>query len=96
MPTYDYECRVCGHKFELFQSITDRPRRKCPDCGRSTAERLIGAGGGLIFKGSGFYVTDHRNKDFKEKAKQESQTPAKETESSKPKETETKTADVDS
>ena len=60
MPTYDYRCNKCGHEFELFQGITEPVRRKCPDCGRMTMKRLIGAGAGLIFKGSGFYVTDYK------------------------------------
>ena len=71
MPTYDYECGSCGHKFELFQSITARPRKKCPACGRRTAKRLIGAGAGIIFKGSGFYETDYRSESYKKAAKAE-------------------------
>ena len=66
MPTYDYKCSTCGHTYELFQPITSRPVKKCPECGRSTAKRLIGAGSGIIFKGSGFYVTDSRGKDAAE------------------------------
>lgn len=54
MPTYDYQCIRCGHKFDHFQSITSSPFRKCPSCGRRTLKRLIGSGGGLIFKGSGW------------------------------------------
>lgn len=60
MPTYDYECGHCGKPFELFQSIHDAPVKKCPACGRQRARRLIGAGAGLIFKGSGFYITDYK------------------------------------
>lgn len=60
MPTYDYECDDCYHTFELFQGINDKPVRKCPACGKSRARRLVGAGVGLIFKGSGFYITDYR------------------------------------
>jgi len=60
MPTYDYECRKCGHRFEFFQSITAEPLKKCPECGKRTLRRLIGAGAGIIFKGSGFYVTDYK------------------------------------
>ncbi|MBN1526518.1 MAG: zinc ribbon domain-containing protein [Candidatus Omnitrophica bacterium] len=60
MPTYDYECGKCG-RFELFQSMKDEPLKKCPKCGGS-AHRLIGSGGGIIFKGSGFYQTDYKNK----------------------------------
>ncbi len=61
MPTYDYECQACGHKFEVFQSITDKPIRKCPVCNKLKVKRLIGLGGGIIFRGSGFYATDYRN-----------------------------------
>ena len=68
MPTYDYECGGCGHRFELFQSITERPVRKCPKCGKAKAKRLIGAGGAIIFKGSGFYITDNRSDDYKKSA----------------------------
>jgi len=60
MPTYEYLCRHCGHKFEAFQSMTAQPLKKCPKCARRAVERLISAGAGLIFKGSGFYVTDYR------------------------------------
>lgn len=69
MPTYDYECRSCGHRFELFQSITAKPAKKCASCGRPTAKRLIGTGGGIIFKGAGFYQTDYRSEGYKNAAK---------------------------
>jgi len=59
MPTYDYQCKHCRHRFEAFQSITARPLRKCPECGQNGLKRLISAGAGVIFKGSGFYVTDY-------------------------------------
>ncbi len=65
MPTYDYRCTSCGHEFELFQSMSESVRRKCPACGRLALERLIGTGAALIFKGSGFYETDYRSKDYK-------------------------------
>lgn len=69
MPTYDYECKneECGHAFEAFQSITASPLRKCPECG-GKVKRLIGAGAGLIFKGSGFYITDYRSKEYTDRA----------------------------
>jgi putative FmdB family regulatory protein len=60
MPTYDYECKACGHKFEAFQSIKAEPIKICPVCKKQTVHRLIGNGGGIIFKGSGFYCTDYR------------------------------------
>ena len=68
MPTYDYECDACSHTFELFQTITDSHKRKCPECGRLKLRRLIGAGAAIVFKGSGFYQTDYRSKSYKEKA----------------------------
>ena len=71
MPTYEYKCSSCGQKFEKFQSITAAPIKKCPHCGKNTAQRLIGTGAGLIFKGSGFYITDYRSEGYKEKAKAE-------------------------
>jgi putative FmdB family regulatory protein len=62
MPTYEYECTKCGHKFEQFQSMRDLPLRKCPKCHRAALKKLVGGGAGLIFKGSGFYITDYRKK----------------------------------
>ena len=59
MPTYEYECDKCGKRFELFQNMSDAPLQHCPECG-GTVKRLIGAGAGVIFKGSGFYATDYR------------------------------------
>jgi len=61
MPTYDYECPACGHRFEAFQKITDKPLAQCPKC-KGQLRRLIGSGSGIIFKGSGFYATDYRKK----------------------------------
>jgi putative FmdB family regulatory protein len=60
MPTYEYACESCGYEFEEFQSITAPPLKKCPRCARRALRRLIGAGGGVIFKGNGFYQTDYR------------------------------------
>ena len=59
MPTYDYECTSCGYTFEVFQSMSDEPLKKCPECGKKV-QRLIGGGEGDIFKGSGFYVNDRK------------------------------------
>lgn len=67
MPTYDYECALCDHTFELFQQITEDPVRNCPKCGKKKVQRLVGTGGAVIFKGSGFYQTDYRSKDYKSK-----------------------------
>ena len=71
MPTYEYKCNNCGHKFEKFHSITSPAIRKCPECGKNAVERLISAGGGLIFKGSGFYITDYRSDNYKAGAKKD-------------------------
>lgn len=68
MPTYDYQCDNCGHKMEAFQSITARPLKKCPKCGKLKLKRLLGIGAGLIFKGSGFYETDYRSDSYKKAA----------------------------
>ena len=62
MPTYEYVCPKCGHEFELFQSMKDEPLKKCPKCKKTGVKRLIGGGAGLIFKGSGFYITDYKKK----------------------------------
>jgi putative FmdB family regulatory protein len=62
MPTYEYVCSKCGHEFEQFQSMRDEPLKKCPKCGKSALKRLVGGGAGLIFKGTGFYITDYKNK----------------------------------
>ena len=69
MPTYEYQCSSCNHEFELFQSITAKPVKKCPACKRATAKRLISAGASIIFKGSGFYETDYRSDSYKKAAK---------------------------
>ena len=73
MPTYEYECQKCHHRFELFQSIKDAPKRTCPKC-RGRVKRLLGTGAGLIFKGSGFYVTDYRKPSYSEGVRKESGT----------------------
>jgi putative FmdB family regulatory protein len=79
MPTYEYICQKCGHQFEKFQLISSPPLAVCPEeqCGRKRwgkgkVKRVIGAGAGLIFKGSGFYITDYRSKNYHEAAKKES------------------------
>ncbi|MBU0640222.1 MAG: zinc ribbon domain-containing protein [Planctomycetes bacterium] len=71
MPTYDYVCDACKHEFEHFQSITAKPLKRCPECGRSALRRLIGSGGGVIFRGSGFYQTDYRSESYQKAAKSE-------------------------
>ena len=68
MPTYDYSCDACNHEFEVFESISAKPQKKCPKCKKNRLRRLFGAGGGLIFKGSGFYQTDYRSESYKKAA----------------------------
>jgi putative FmdB family regulatory protein len=68
MPTYDYECDACGHRFELYQSISADPDRKCPACKKLKLRRLIGTGAAVVFKGSGFYQTDYRSDSYKKSA----------------------------
>ena len=72
MPTYDYVCDACGHKFELFQSITAEAEKKCPECGKKKLRRLFGAGAAIVFKGSGFYQTDYRSDSYKKRAEADS------------------------
>ena len=74
MPTYEYACPDCEHEFETFQSITAKPIRKCPECGKRKVQRLISGGAGLLFKGSGFYITDYRSDNYKSAAKKDSDT----------------------
>lgn len=84
MPTYEYKCESCGHQFEKFSpKITDTSTVACPKCG-GIAERLISGGAGLLFKGSGFYITDYRSQSYKEAANKEQKTPPKEKSSSEP------------
>lgn len=70
MPTYEYVCQKCSHEFEKFQSIKDKPLTRCPEC-KGKVVRKIGTGAGLIFKGSGFYITDYRSENYKKAAKSE-------------------------
>ena len=73
MPTYDYSCTACGHRFERFESINDDAPKACPKCGKKRAKRQLGTGAGLIFKGAGFYTTDSKKSsggDSSEKPKE--------------------------
>ena len=72
MPTYDYRCDACKHTLELFQKITESPKKKCPACKKSRLKRLIGGGAGFLFKGSGFYLTDYRSDSYKKSAESDS------------------------
>jgi putative FmdB family regulatory protein len=74
MPTYDYACGQCGHELEIFHSMTDAPKRKCPACGKNKLQRRIGAGAAILFKGSGFYQTDYRSASYAASAKGDSET----------------------
>jgi len=70
MPTYEYECDKCGYVFERFQNMSDERIKRCPKC-RGKVRRLLGAGAGIIFKGSGFYATDHRSNSYEAAAKRD-------------------------
>lgn len=72
MPTYEYECLRCGHHFEKFQKMSDPPAKRCPKC-RGKVKRRIGTGAGILFKGSGFYITDYRSESYKKAAKSEAE-----------------------
>ena len=71
MPTYEYECEKCEHRFEVFQSMKEPPRKRCPKC-RGKIRRLMSGGAGMIFKGSGFYATEYRSQSYKDQKKKES------------------------
>src|SRR5262245_61421037 len=78
MPTYEYLCQKCGHQFEKFQPIAAKPLAVCPEdlCsqkswGKGKVKKMISGGAGLLFKGSGFYITDYRSEKYKEAAKKE-------------------------
>jgi len=72
MPTYEYECRKCGHRFEEFQRIVDPPVKNCPKCKcRNCVEQIISGGSGLIFKGSGFYITDYKRSSESKSSKKD-------------------------
>ena len=88
MPTYDYQCQNCDHEFELFQQMSDPVKKKCPECATLKLKRLIGAGSGIMFKGSGFYETDYRSDAYKKDAKkaQDSTTSKKKTDAKSKKE----------
>lgn len=90
MPTYEYVCRKCDHRFERFQSIMAKPIRKCPNCGKTSVQRLIGAGAGIIFKGSGFYQTDYRSDSYKKGKEGETKTSTDKSTTEKKTETEVK------
>ncbi len=88
MPTYDYRCELCNHEFEEFQSMNDPALVQCPSCGKNGLKRLIGGGSGMIFKGSGFYLTDYKGGNASNKSAQ--------TKTEKPAETKTDSKKTDS
>lgn len=75
MPTYEYVCTKCGHEMEAFQSMKDAPLKQCPACKKAGLKRKVGGGAGLIFKGSGFYITDYKKKSGTPDAKPASKSP---------------------
>ena len=99
MPTYEYVCEKCGHQFEQFQSISAKPLATCPETactqkrwGKGKVKRAISGGAGLLFKGSGFYITDYRSEKYKEAAKKESAPAASSSSEGKTSKTESKPA----
>lgn len=86
MPTYDYVCEACDHAFELFQSIKEDAKKKCPKCGKLKLRRLIGPGAAIVFKGSGFYKTDYRSDSYKKAAAADKSTASSSSSSTKSKE----------
>ena len=90
MPTYEYLCDDCGKKFDAFQSIKAEPLKRCPSCGHNSLRRLISGGAGIIFKGSGFYITDYKHQNgesYKSTPKKAEATTSKETKPKVPKKT---------
>jgi putative FmdB family regulatory protein len=96
MPTYDYSCDACEHRFELFQQMTAPVKKKCPECGKLRLRRLVGTGSGVIFKGSGFYQTDYRSDSYKKAAEADKKKPDKEKKDSKSKDGKSKKTEASS
>jgi putative FmdB family regulatory protein len=96
MPTYEYQCGECGHEFEAFQSITAGSLRKCPECGKLKLRRLIGTGGAVIFKGSGFWQTDYRSESYKSGAAKEKKASEGSSDKSKKSDSSSKSSSSDS
>ena len=89
MPTYEYQCSACDHRFEELQSFSEAPLKTCPVCKKKKLQRLIGTGAAIVFKGSGFYQTDYRSESYKSAAK------AEETKASEKPSTDAKAATTD-
>ena len=94
MPTYDYVCEACEHAFEEFQSITAKPLKKCPECGKNKLQRLIGTGAGVIFKGNGFYQTDYRGESYKKGAEADKSASEKKSDGDKKSDTKSSKSDT--
>lgn len=77
MPTYEYQCDACNHNFDEFQSMSDKPLKKCPQCGKLKLRRVFGTGAAILFKGSGFYQTDYRSESYKQAAKADQEAASK-------------------
>lgn len=92
MPTYEYECRACGHRLEAFHSISADPLTDCPVCEKPELKRCISGGAGLLFKGNGFYQTDYRSESYKKDAKADKPASASDKKSDSGKKTENKAA----
>src|SRR5437870_4221181 len=75
MPTYEYRCEACNHNFDEFQSMMEKPLKKCPKCRKSKLRRIFGTGAAILFKGSGFYQTDYRSESYKAAAKADQESP---------------------
>ena len=93
MPTYEYTCKACGHDFERFESIVAKPNKLCPKCNKKKAERRISSGGGFLFKGSGFYVTDYRKTAAPAKTDAKAETKSSDTKPADAKPAEAKSSD---
>ena len=83
MPTYDYICNNCEKTYEYFQSMSDAPKKECPECEKNSLRRVISGGTGLIFKGSGYYLTDYKNKKPQSSENQKSDKKKKDNKSKK-------------
>src|SRR5438270_1205696 len=81
MPTYEYQCDACEHNFDEFQSMSEEPLKKCPECGKKKLRRVFGTGAAILFKGSGFYETDYRSESYKSAAKAEQEAASKSSDS---------------
>jgi putative FmdB family regulatory protein len=77
MPTYEYHCDACDHNFDEFQSMSEAPLKKCPQCKKSRLRRVFGTGAAILFRGSGFYETDYRSESYKQAAKADTEAAGK-------------------